>query len=148
MELLNSKKRLLEIAAQYASAEEFKAKDLPKYLLARKHMLLSTAYPIVYTQAPIRGIYKLYKKEKVLFIGHSTIDLLEAVQEHKEAGIIPFTSYVYHNMSSDADIVVLSLYLVNYFRPSYNTNVSKNKLSFKIDNTYNTLGKTIVPVEA
>ncbi len=139
----NHRKSLLEIAKQYKSAEDFKANNLPKYLLAKRKRLLQVAFPKAVKQdKAIKGIYYLYKDSKVIYIGHSTINVLEAIQEHIE-GPIPFNNYKIYKIYSDSDITTLSLYLANKFRPLYNMNLGKQHLSYEIPNTSKVLGKPI-----
>jgi len=130
--LPNSKERLLELALTYQSKEEFKKCNLPKYLLAKKLLVLPIAFPTTkLLQAPIRGIFKLYKGNKVVYIGHSTIDMLVTIKELDET--MDFDTYTTYSLASDSDITTLSLYLANYYRPRYNTNIGKNKLSYTIE---------------
>ena len=137
------RKPLLEVAKQYKSIKDFKARNLPKYLLAKRKGLLRIAFPKdLKPPEPIRGIYYLYKRNKVIYIGHSTINALEAIQEHAD-GPIPFTSYKLFKLASDSDITTLSLYLANKFRPLYNTNLGKQRLSYEVEGVAKLLGKPI-----
>ena len=133
---------LFNIAKEYASEAEFKKYNLPKYLLTKKRGILKYAFPSTPTKPKndIKGIYYLYKDLKVIYIGHSVIDCTTAIANHKSEGVIPFNSYKVYTPSSDADIVVLSIYLANYYRPRYNTNICKNQLSFKIPDVAQILG--------
>ena len=134
-------KALLEVALQYNSREEFKEANLPKYLLCQRKRLLSVAFPKVVVIEPIKGIYKLYDRLKVLYIGHSTIDSLQAIEELRET--IPFKHYVFYDMHNHSDIITLSLYLASVYKPEYNTNIEKHSLTYTIPNVNKVLGKAI-----
>ena len=141
--LVNTKTKLLEIALTYSSEDEFKTKNLPKYLLAKKHRVISIAFPPKSKpDKPIKGIYKLYKGLKVVYIGHSTQNLKKSIEELSE-GIINYDSYTYYELYSDSDIITLSLYLSNYYRPIHNQNLGKQKLSYTIPDISKILGKGI-----
>ena len=138
----NPKKQLLNLAKTYKSADEFKAKNLSKYLLAKRQLLLPIAFPKVKAQPrAIRGIYKLYMRNKVVFIGHSTTNALEAILATPTT--TKWNHFKLYPLSSDSDIQVLSLYLANKYRPIYNTNLGKQQLSFTFPH-HKILGKPLV----
>jgi len=126
----NVKNQLLEIASQYSSPEDFKAKNLPKYLLAKKQRLLRVAFPPTTTSEAFKGIYKLYKGKTVVFIGYSLDNLLEAMQMASKT--IPCNNYVYYKMSNHSDIITLYTYMVNKFKPRHNKDVQQHTISFSI----------------
>ncbi len=134
---------LLKIAREYESEAEFKEKNLPKYLLAKKKMILKTAFPsdTVKAKKAIKGIYYLYKGTKVVYISHSS-DCTQAIKEKAES-TTSFDSYKIFQPSSDSDIYVLALYLANKYRPRYNKNIGTNELSFSIPNVSQILGTSI-----
>jgi len=134
---------LLKIAREYDSEAEFREKNLPKYLLAKKKMLLRQAFPeqVVNPKNDIKGIYYLYKGNKVVYIAQS-VNCLEAINTHTE-DTMTFDSYRIFQPSSDSDRAVLALYLANKYRPRYNTNIGINELSFDIPNVSTILGKDI-----
>jgi len=134
---------LLAIAKEYTSEADFKKRNLPKYLLAKKQRLLAKAFPPkAEEENDIKGIYYLYKDLKVVYIGHS-INCLQAIKDLKETTTFHFNNYRLYTVSSDSDRLVLSLYLSNYYRPRHNTNIGKNGISFKIDSISKILGPSI-----
>jgi hypothetical protein len=143
MELPNSKKRLLEIALQYSSPEEFKAKNLSKYLLARKLLVLRKAFPPKVVVEPLKGVFKLYKGEVLLYVGHSVIDCDVAIKELADLGTIPFTHYTIYTILSDSDTILVALYLANKARPLHNTNIGKYDLTISMPEYCKVLSKPI-----
>ena len=143
MPIRNSKEQLLEVGANYTSPADFKAKNLSKYLLAKKQRLLPILFPpTVKITTAIKGIYYLYKGNKVVYIGHATLDILDAIKYHQES-YMDFDNYRYYQIRSDSDIAIMSLYLSNKYRPRYNTNLGREKLTITISNLFAVLGPLI-----
>ena len=140
MAIKNSKEQLLELGSNYTSPEDFKAKNLSKYLLAKKQRLLTILFPpVTKITTAIKGIYYLYKGNKVVYIGHSTLDILDAVKYWQES-YMDFDSYRYYKIHSDSDIAVMALYLSNKYRPRYNTNLGAERLTVTVTNLFAVLG--------
>ena len=90
---MDLRNKLLLEASKYATEEEFKAKNLPKYLLAVRKRLIKVAFPPeAIVSRKIKGIFYLYQDKKVVYIGYSVLDTLQAIAEHKET-LVLFNNY-------------------------------------------------------
>lgn len=134
---------LYNLALTYSSREDFKAKNLPKYLVAKRKGLLQLAFPLALSVPSdiLKGIYYLYQDTKLMYIGNSLVDVEQAIDNHKSEGIIPFNNYKIFTPYSDSDILVLTLYLSNKSKPRYNTNIGKNTLTVYLPDLWTVLGK-------
>jgi len=133
-----SNSSLMEVANKYSSKEEFRVKNPLNYYKAKRKVLLSKMFPKV-KPTKVKGIFKLYRRNAIIYIGHTLVDIPEAVKALRET--INFERYSYYSIASSADILVMSIYLVNKHRPILNTNVGKERLTFSIPNHKNILGK-------
>ena len=139
--MTNSSTQIIARAQQYDSPEEFKLKDLPGYLLARKNRLLPTAFPREEVVESKPGIYYLYKDQRVMYIGMSEVDAKRSMLSTVEEGFINVNNYkVFHPLSS-ADLRVLYHYLVAKYKPRHNTDVVSDLLTITIPEATSLLGK-------
>ena len=136
--------KLLVIAKAYSSAEEFKAKNLPKYLIARRKGILYKAFPREKSKPkPLKGIYFLYQSGTLKYIGYSMDDAIKDIANHV-GGQFTFNRYrLFHKMHSDSDIAVIAIYMANKFKPEFNTNTYKYALTFKIPGISKIMGHPI-----
>lgn len=137
--MVNGEPTLLEIAKTYNTREEFKAKNLPKYVLAKKQRLLDVAFPKV-REEMVRGIYYLYYRHIIVYIGYSLVNVEDTIDTHKES-TMNYDSAKYWQPHSDSDTIVLYHYLSNKYKPKYNTNTGKDTLTLDFGNVMPTLGK-------
>lgn len=134
--------RLLEIANNYSSAEEFKAKDLPNFLLARKARIIHKLFPPVIEEPVKSGIFNIYNYEKLIYIGYCTEDAKLAMENYiKDNELITAKSYKIYYVDSTADVKVLYSYLVARGKPVLNPDVTPDILTFKIPGAIKRLGK-------
>lgn len=131
--------KLLEIAKQYSSASEFKEKNLPKYLLAKKARILDKAFPKI-ADNKVRGVYYLYYRHIIVYIGYSLVDVEEAIDAHKESAM-NYNYAKYWTPHSDSDTIVLYHYLSNKHKPKYNTNTGRDTLTLDFGNVMPIMGK-------
>jgi len=66
-----------------------------------------------------RGIYFLYKDDKIIYIGKST-NLGKRLYNHKVQNLKDFDIIKVYTFKSNADIHYLEPYLINYYKPLYN----------------------------
>ena len=122
---------LLAIAANYSSKEEFKKKNLPKYLITKNKGLLNRAFPTKYeSPKTISGIYYLYEGTQIVYIGYSFTDCMEGISTMKDTMICH--RYRIRPIYSASDIKVIHEYLTQFHKPKHNTNVVPNMLSLMI----------------
>ena len=136
---------LVEIGKQYTSEDAFKIGNYPKYLIAKRKGLMPQIFPKIKSNLPepYKGIYFLYQHLKTVYIGYSLVDGIAAVNAHKEESTIKFNNYKFFRMSSEADIIVLSTYFANLYKPQYNTNIGVSRLSFTIPYAVAMMGPAI-----
>lgn len=132
--------RLLEIAKSYKTREEFKKKSLSKYLLAKKARILDIAFPKEQHKVT-KGIYYLYYRHIVVYIGYSLVDIELAIDSHKESAM-SYDYAKYWSPHSDSDTLVLYHYLSNKYRPKYNTNNGKDTLTIELGNVMPIMGRS------
>jgi len=143
MELPRGAEALLLAAAQHLTEEDFKTKDLGRYLLAKKKRLLKIAFPVVKVEVTtLHGIYFLYNHNRIVYIDHS-LDCENDIKAFALAKDMTFNNYKIFPMHSSSDIIVLAVYLANKFKPQYNLNIGITTLSFKITNYPTLLGEAI-----
>ena len=130
MELKSIDKRLLEVASQYSTKEEFQKNNYPQYLIAKDRHLLPIAFPYSKKITITSGIFKLYKETKCVYIGYDFVNIQKAIAK---IDFVKYTSYNYYKITNDSDIIVIYHYLVQKLKPIYNESIGINKLSFKID---------------
>lgn len=65
----------------------------------------------------LQGIYRLYKDEKIVYIGQSN-DINNRIEEHKRDKI--FDSYDYCEINSKSDRSIYELYYIAKYKPLYN----------------------------
>lgn len=122
---------LKEIASQYSSKEEFKAKNYPKYLIAQRKGFLTTLY---YKEKPRpkQCLYFIYSHKKIVFVGKSISidkDLKEFKAKYED-------KFVWHNariyeVTSKSDLEVLYTYTLVKYKP-YLNDVPVDHLSIRI----------------
>ena len=133
---------ILKAATKYTTKEEFKAGNLPKYLLARRLRLLGKLFPETPTIKKKKGVFYLYNNLKVVYIGHSLTDIISEIIAKGEQ-VPKANNYRYFELHSSSDILVISSYLSNKNRPEFNNNFGLQRLTFKIPKIYKILGKSI-----
>lgn len=130
---------LIKIATKYKTPQEFKQKNLSKYLLAKKARLLDICFPKK-EDKKLKGIYYLYYRHIVVYIGYSLVDLEASIDSHKES-TMNYDYAKYWCPHSDSDTVVLYHYLCQKYRPRYNTNTGKDTLTIELGNVMPIMGK-------
>ena len=127
-----TRRKLLEKAQQYGSVEEFREKDQPGYLLARKYRVINLAFPSESARNNNPGIFYLYRDNRVIYIGMSEVDARNAMMELVDKGLMSANHYkIFHPLSS-ADTRVLYHYLVAKYKPRYNNDVVSELLTINI----------------
>lgn len=134
--------KLVSVAKQYDSVEDFKKYNLPKYLLCRKARLLDICFMQDREVPKLKGLYYLLYKHIIVYIGYSLTDLQAEIDSHKETNKT-YTGYRYWTPHSDSDTVVLYHYLCQKHRPKYNTNILKDSLTIAIEEASSVRGKSI-----
>ena len=137
---------LISIGNQYSNMTEFKKKDLPKYLLAKRRVLLSKIFPTHTCVLPPnyeapkanmhQGIFYLYRNTELIYIGSSTINCLMDINKSH----LPFNNYKIYTIENKSNIHVLTSYLIHLNKPVFN-NTELDELTFKIPNIKKLLGK-------
>ena len=139
--MLEKHQQLVNRAREYGSAEEFKANDLPGYLLCKKNRLLSIAFPMEKPMELKPGIYYLYKDLRVVYIGMSEVDAKRSMLSLIEEAFITVNNYKVFHPISKADIRVLYHYLVAKYKPKYNNDVVSDLLTIRIPEAVSLLGE-------
>lgn len=135
---------LLEIAEQYSSEEEFKAKNYHKYLLAKKQQLLKKVFGRdIKPKKPTTDILMVYRRGDCIRIATGP-SMSENDIKAVTAPITNATQYKLYKLPSAANAFVLYHYLVAKFRPVHNTDVPTDKLTIKIPNLPSKLGTPVV----
>lgn len=141
--------QLLEIGSKYSSPEDFKAKNLPKFLLVKKNLLMSVLFPMhtcimpssfkAHTENKKQGLVFLYHKDTLVYIikcpkdYEITLATLGKKYNHN--------MYKFYSIKNLADMEVLYSYLVQHMKPSFNEEVHHEALSFKIKDVFTMLGR-------
>ena len=90
----------------------------------------------------MKGIYFLYQKDKIVYVGKSLHNMENRIRSHyftKE-----FDKAVIHEVSSDADIAVIEMYLIGVYKPLYNIDAKSNDfLNVRLGNIADYLGPPI-----
>ena len=136
-----TRRKLLAKAQEYDSEAEFKANDLPSYLLAKKKRVLHLAFPPEEEVEEIPGIYYLYKDQRVMYIGMSEVDARTNMQSLLEVIPVKINNYKLFHPVSSADTRVLYHYLVAKYKPKYNTDVVSDLLTINIPEATSLLGE-------
>ena len=136
-----TRRKLLEKAQKYDSAEEFRDTDLPAYLLAKKKRVLHLAFPPREEVEETPGIYYLYKDQRVMYIGMSEVDVRTNMQSLLEVIPVKINNYKIFRPISSADMRVLYHYLVAKYKPKYNTDVVSDLLTINIPEATSLLGE-------
>lgn len=136
--------KLLTIAKQYSSKEEFKTKDLVNFIKAKRLRVLIVAFPPNRDKIPKRGIYYLYKGNRIVKIGYTFDNIAKAIESDKYRSSAQ--RYRYYSIVSDADILTMYIYLVAKYRPEFNTDVPKQKLSYSIPFIKDIIGESTTGV--
>lgn len=135
---------LLEIAEQYSSEEEFKAKNYHKYLLAKKQQLLKKVFGRdIKPEKLTTDILMVYRNGDCIRIATGP-SMSENDIKAITTPITNATQYKLYKLPSAANAFVLYHYLVAKFRPVHNTDVPTDRLTIKIPNLPSKLGTPIV----
>ena len=146
---------LLEVGKQYKSAEDFRNNNLPKYLIAKRKVLLKTLYPEHLCRLPLNyrdprtilrpyseksGIYFLYEKDIIVYIGKSK-NIAQRLLDHRVTK--NYDKVITYNTKTEADMHSIENYLINIHKPKYNTDglSTDSQLTFEIPNIDEILGK-------
>ena len=80
----------------------------------------------------MKGIYILYEKSEIVYVGKSSTNMMRRVKQHSEDKI--FNRVVLHRIESQSDIALIEIYLIALHKPKYNRE-SKfvDELTIKID---------------
>ena len=68
----------------------------------------------------MKGIYKLYYRDKIVYIGKSLSNMRGRVKHHVNVNKL-FDKAVLYEISNNSDIAILETYLISKEKPRYNT---------------------------
>jgi len=130
-------------ANKYNTKSEFQ-KDSPNaYSAATRKKLISSDCEHMYPQKTMLfsflskavGIYELWQDSELVYIGKSTTSMSTRLHIHYKEKAKMFNLVKAYEISSEADIHIIELYLINLYKPKYNIlDVSKDIVTVIIPN--------------
>ncbi len=139
-----TKSIVLDIAKEYSSKTEFIKAERKAYRYAQRNGFVEDVFSnmrVVSTNHMFTdfryktGIYMLLAKDEIVYIGKSLSSVSHRLYTHYNNTDMLFDAITIHEINNTADINVLETYLIEKFKPIYNSDTkSECSCNINIDN--------------